>query len=548
MSSPGTTLRAPLLWLLLPLMAGLVLAERWPCPLGWLPWLGGLALLCALGAVGLSAHRPSLWASALVPAVLLGGYLGLRIRTPDLAPWAATPREVTVTVAIEQVFPPAPRRKTWSGLGRIVATDRLTTEVSGQRIYFSVIRKLSVLPVRSGHYVVRGVLQALPGDGDPRGFNRYLDALGVRLTLTRGQMLQEVRPPGGFQQFCAQTEDRLETILRRGLERHPELASVYLGMLLGEKAVLSAEQQNAFMRSGTFHIFSISGLHVGVIALAIQSMLALARVPKRAAVVVGLGVLWFYVQVTGASAPAERAFLMIAFMLAAQVFRLPGNALAALAAAALLTLLLDPRQLFSTGCQMSYGVVLALIVMGVPLHERWQAAWRPWRDLPPGNWRWWQRWTVATGRELMPALTATGVATLASTATSIGYFGLFSPGALVANLIVLPLSSLAIIAGFASLLIGLTGWVAGSVFFNLAAGVAIKAMDWLVVQGTELPGVYFRAEFKALWMAPVAHACVLGVMLIGAALRWPRRWGAFWWPVLAVALILFLGVKFAGGS
>ena len=39
------------------------------------------------------------------------------------------------------------------------------------------------------------------------------------------------------------------------------------------------------MRSGTFHIFSISGLHVGVIALALQFTWKFLRVPQRAAVV-----------------------------------------------------------------------------------------------------------------------------------------------------------------------------------------------------------------------------------------------------------------------
>ena len=177
--------------------------------------------------------------------------------------------------------------------------------------------------------------------------------------------------------------------------------SLYLGMLLGEKAVLSTEQQNAFMRSGTFHIFSISGLHVGVIALALQSLLRLVRVPRRPAVALSLLVLWLYVQITGAGTPAGRAFLMIAFLLAAQVFRLPGNGLAALSAAALVTLLSDPLQLFSTGFQMSYSVVVALVVMGVPLAEKWLAAWQPFSLLPKPNWRryhhalsWCGRWLL----------------------------------------------------------------------------------------------------------------------------------------------------------
>ena len=92
------------------------------------------------------------------------------------------------------------------------------------------------------------------------------------------------------------------------------------------------------MRSGTFHIFSISGLHVGVIATALHALFQILRVPRRAAVFVTVAVLWLYVQVTGAGTPALRAFLMIAFFLSARIFRLPGNSLAALTASALFTL------------------------------------------------------------------------------------------------------------------------------------------------------------------------------------------------------------------
>lgn len=69
-------------------------------------------------------------------------------------------------------------------------------------------------------------------------------------------------------------------------------------------------------------------------------------------------------------------------------------------------------------------------------------------------------------------------------------------------------------------------------------------MDWLVLHGTDLPGVFFRAQFAARWMAPAALIFLLLVMFTGASLRWPRRWGATWWPVLTVTLILFFGVKF----
>lgn len=543
-----TALRAPLLWLLLPFGAGIACADA-----AWAPALKvttGLAVLGTLVAL-IASRRESwrarvAWAAGLTIAGAAFGVAWMRWRSPEPFAWTMPPREVHVVLRVEQAFPPAPQRKTVNGIARILEADQpAATPLVGQRVYFSAIRRISVPPTASGEYRFVGVADAAPpADENGRGFSAYLATLGVRVQIIRGHLERETRPPTHFRRFCDIAQDRLGAILRRGLERHPEIVSLYLAMLLGEKAVLSTEQQNAFMRSGVFHIFSISGLHVGVIALAIQSALQLLRIPRRAAVVVGLMVLWLYVEITGGSAPAVRSFLMVAFLLASRVFRLPGNPLAALAAAALATLLLDPRQLFSTGFQMSYSVVTALIIMGLPLAERWQAAWKPWRDLPEVSWRRWQHWTRNRGREILGGLAITWAATLSSTPSSIGYFGLLSLGALVANLIIIPLSSLAIISGFLAIVCGLMHAAPLALVFNHAAALLILVMDWLVQRGTEFPGVYFNAEFRTGWLAPAGLVFVLGTMFVSASLRWRKNCGGYWVPVVAVALVIIFGVKF----
>lgn len=542
-----TALRAPLLWLLLPFGAGIAwadhaatLSDRMVVGLGLLG-----AALALVGSRGRSRAAHTSWGIGLAAAATGLGAGWLQWRAPAPLEWLGPPREVSVVLHVEQAFPPAPQRKTVNGIARVVAGDGPAAVLVGQRVYFSAIRRISVPPATSGDYRFTGVVDALPDDeGGRRDFNAYLATLGVRVRIARGHLREELRPPPAFRRFCDAAQGRLAAILQRGIERHPAVVSLYRAMLLGEKAALSEEQQSAFMRSGVFHIFSISGLHVGVIAMAIQSALQLLRVPRRAAIFAGLAVLWLYVEVTGGSVPAVRAFLMIAFLLGSRVFRLPGNPLAALAAAAATTLVLDPRQLFSTGFQMSYAVVTALLVMGVPLAERWQAAWTPWRDLPRPSWAAWQRWVDVGGCKLLGALAITWAATLASTPSSIGNFGLLSPGALVANLVIIPLSSLAIVAGFLAMLCGLAHVGALALLFNHAAAVLIVAMDWLVQKGTPVPGVYFTAEFRAPWMAPAALVFVLGTMFLGASGHWRRAAGGFWLPVGAVVLVLIFGVKF----
>lgn len=535
--------------MLVPLMAGLTAARLWPAPgfgLGPLVWLAGLAGIGAVWCAGRAGRLAWLaWATALWVSVGLGGFVLLQARHPALhLVESRPPREVTVTMRVLQAFPAADTARSLTGLAEITAAGEHDRELTGRRIYFSAIRRISVPPQRSGCYVIRGVIEPLPREPAGTGFNEYLANLGIRQRVTRAQIVSEASPPTAFQGFCARAQDRLEDILRHGLAEQPQTASLYLAMLLGDKAVLSVEQQNAFMRSGTFHIFSISGLHVGVVGMALYVLFNLLRVPRRPAVACSLAVLWLYVQITGASSPAVRAFLMIAFLFASEVFRLPGNALAALAAAALVTLLLDPLQLFSTGFQMSYTVVVALVVMGRPLGEKWLAAWRPFALLPKADWRWPHRATESGGRWFLGAAAGCWTAFLASAPSGVGYFSVFSPGSLIANLIIIPLSWLAISAGFVSLLAGLLGLLPVSGLCNAVAALTIRLMDWLLLHGIELPGVYFQAHFRSDRLAPASLVLMTAVLLAGAAGRWAPRHGGYWPPVGALVLLLILGVKF----
>ncbi len=549
MPSPATHLRAPLLWLLVPFMAGLVAAKLWPPPafgLGPLVWVAGLAAIAAGGlAFRTGPAAGLLWGFSLTLSGGLGGFILLQARQPalhlnDVRP----PREITLTLRIRQTFPLAPATRSLTGLAEITATGDHDRELIGRLIYYSAIRRISVPPQRSGRYVIRGIIEPLPREGAGVDFNDYLANLGIRQKLTRAHLMSEAVPPHRFQVFCSRAQERLEAILRHGLAEHPQTASLYLAMLLGEKAVLSGEQENAFMRSGTFHIFSISGLHVAVIAGALHLTFNLLRVPRRLTVVSSLVLLWFYVQITGASSPAVRAFLMIAFVLSSQVFRLPGNALAALAGAALVTLVLDPLQLFSTGFQMSYTVVVALVAMGRPLSEKWQAGWRPFARLPVVSWRWYHHWIDRRSRELVAAFAMCWTAFLASTPSGIGYFQLFSPGSLLANLVIIPLSFVTLWAGFVSLVAGLAGLLPVSALCNAIAALTIVVMDWLLQHGTGLPGVWFNARFRADWLAPVSLVMMTGVLLAGVAGRWAPRYGGYWPPAVATALLVILGVKF----
>lgn len=549
MSSPATRLRAPLLWLLFPLMGGIAAAKAWPFGSGHLLPLASFAMLLNLVSLWLAGCDSRLgrwgWRCCLCVAISIGGFVMLHLREPQLHQWEnVPPREITLTMQVQQVFAGTPQSRSLSGIGMVVTANDADRALAGRRIYFSALRRISVPPQRSGRYVFHGVIEPLPHETAETGFDDYLANLGIRQKLTRARIVSEVSPPNRLRQFCNRAEERFEKILAQGLQQHPEITSLYLAMLLGKKAGLSPDQQNAFMRSGTFHIFSISGLHVGVIAMALHSALRLMRIPRRSSALISLLLLWFYLEVTGMNAPALRAFLMSALILGGRIFRLPGNSLAALTLAALVTLLIEPLQLFSTGFQMSYSVVGALVVMGVPLTERVLSHWHPFAWLPRPNWKKFHHGITWVGRLALGSCAGGWVAFLASVPSGIGCFQLFSPGSLITNLIVLPLSSLAIVSGFLSLLTGLAGILSLSALFNSAAAMLILAMDWLTRHGTRFPGFYFEATFTQPWLVSVSVIAMISVMLACLAGGWSRRYAGYWPPVVLVMLLLIFGVKF----
>lgn len=539
--------RAPLLWLLLPFMGGLSAGKLLAAPSGF--WLAAAGLLI-LGAAVCAWRAPTLarwlWPLTLGLAVALAGIIYFHLRLARLADWdELPPREARLTLRITQVFSPADNGRRASGLAMVTDAGGHLRDLVGQRLYFSLfLAGGAEPPLRSSTIEAIGVLETLPRHAPGAGFASYLANAGMNFKLTRGRLLREAAPPSRYQRFCRGATGRLHAILGIGLEDQPALAAILRAMMLGQVQELSGDQKGLFMRSGTLHLFAISGLHVSVIALCLQTLLNFLRVPRLPAALMGLTVLWLYVDITGASPSAERAFLMCALIIAAFTLRRPGNVLSALAASALFTLLVGPMQLFSASFQMSYGIVAVLLLLGVPLAEAMLARWPLFTNLPEGSWRWHHRWRARAWRWFV-GLLGIGLATmLASMLTSVQYFRLFTPGALLANLILIPAASVVIGAGFASLLCGLPGFAAGSVLFNHAGALLLWLMDVFLRRATAVPGLFLAAHFRPEWLGPAGHAALLATCLAGSAWRWRRERGGFWPPFALVALLLIFGVDF----
>ncbi len=544
MTSRNLGHRAPLLWLVVPFIAGLTVGKLGD--FAPLPWLLAAALGCGLIAIAVCRRSPRGWGAALAASMILAGtasYTLHRARTAAWSTWAV--REARTVIKIDRVFSSSIQGRA-SGLATIVRTDDHLRELAGQHIYFSLtLRKGEAAPIRSAVLAMRGVLEIVPRDPPADSFEGYLAGAGVNFRLRRGQVLSVEQSANAYYRFCAAAAEKFGHTLTLGIgETYPRLAGLLRAMMLGETHELSTEQRTLFMQSGTMHLFAISGLNIGVIAGALLVILRWLRLPSWAQFAVSTTLLWLFVDITGASPSAIRAFVMATFVQGAFVLRRPANPIAALVASAFAVLLIAPLQVFSASFLMSYAIVAALFLLGGPLSEAWQERWKPWRDFPEVTWVWWQRATAKVWHAGAVAAAVGVASTLVGLLTGVQYFRLLTPGSLFTNILLIPTAGAATLGGFASLLCGLVGFVPGAIACNYVSAALMGLIELLVRLSVQVPGSSLAAKFSAAWIGPVSLAVLLAVMVAGYAGNWQRRATGWWAPFTVVAVVLIFGVNY----
>lgn len=262
--------------------------------------------------------------------------------------------------------------------------------------------------------------------------------------------------PGGGVVTGLPLEDRFEVwaraALARGLPVEDEPLRLSWAMALGWKTALTPAVTQPFLQTGTLHIFAISGLHVALIAEVLVQLLKLIRIPRRRCGWVVIPALWFYTLATGWQASAIRSTVMMTLIVWGWMMARPTDVLNSLGLAAVLILSADPQQLFQASFQLSF-LVVASLALGVGRVSPWIQDWTAGDPFLPDRLRpwWWHPWQVVA-RWFLGGLTTSGVAWLGSLALSVHLFHMITPVSLIANLAVVPLSSLALTCQLGSLL------------------------------------------------------------------------------------------------
>jgi competence protein ComEC len=352
--------------------------------------------------------------------------------------------------------------------------------------------------------------------------------------------------------------------LALGLPKEDEAQRLMWTLALDWKAPLTESVEEPFMRAGTFHVFAVDGLRIGLLAGIGIGLLRALRMPRAVCGLVVTPVIWFYAGLTGWPASAVRAAIMMSVVIGGWAANRPWDLANSLFAAALAILVWDPQQLFQAGFQLSFAVVLCIGLLALPMGRILRARLFPPDKFVPGAMQpAWRIWMDEARRRGIDMFAMSLAAFLGGLPLAAYYFHLCAPVGVPANMAVVPMTALALMSCMGSLLTG--GWCAGlAVLFNNCAWVLMKCIiaasawfarwpagNWYAAAPRPMTFVLYYAALLAVFTGWIFRARRRGPALAGLVLL-AALWGLDWKEQRGAARLDVLALRgaaavFAGG-
>ena len=345
-------------------------------------------------------------------------------------------------------------------------------------------------------------------------FTRYLQRQGIFSKLEAEYPSDcEVLSHGHgalTRELAMKAQHWIQARLALDLADAPEVSTLISSMVLGLVGDTPEEMKEMFQRTGTLHLFAVSGLNVAMLGTIVWFLLKPLRVPRKAAVVMIIPILIGYAFVTGLSASCVRATIMGALVLGTFLVERPPVVFNSLGAAALGILAWETNELFSAGFQFSFVLVATIVALSGRIQRRCEGFGLPDPFLPRVLWNRRQQTQAGISTSVAGAVGVTLAAWLGSLVFTAGYFHLFSPAAIVANLLAVPLA-------FAVLGLGLAATL--SALFSNGVAILFNNANWLCAQTllsvvqtfAALPGGHVYVELPRLAAPPECEITVLEV-------------------------------------
>jgi len=364
------------------------------------------------------------------------------------------------------------------------------------------------------------------GKDDPE-MSDYYRALGVWLGVfasSYGEDRFEVTPIRSLHPMRFVL--RMQRAIARSLDASysDPVAALLRGMLLGDESGLVWFTRQDFRQSGTSHIFSVSGLHMSLLAWSLFRFLRALKCPHRASALAAGAFVVLFMAITGFSAPCVRAGVMMLILLAGELFSRRADSLNSLGFAALVLMAVSPLSAGQLGLELSFGATLGLVLFQRRFAAPVKKLYAP---LPTA---------LRRCADFLAEGTSTTVSALALTAPILWMRlpGGLSLAALPANLVLVPLSAILMVMGGVSAL--LPEPLRGALAFVTEPVGRLTLQTARVIAG--LPAPVLRGSLETL---ALPLAICLAVAAIALYRRYRGRPIALRYTALACAMVMLLG-------
>ncbi len=366
-----------------------------------------------------------------------------------------------------------------------------------QAVYFS--RKDIYLTGYLGYPEFLTVLQRSPGYHPLKGI---FDLRDEWLCLIE----QNVKPwfPEWFTQLGA-TENQVMNLSK--------------ALLIGDRSGIDDDMKIDFQKTGLVHLLAISGMHFAIVAGMLSGIFRLFPFGYRVQAIGVIGSILLYSIITGGSASVVRSALTILLYMLGRILNRPVDVLNILAISAFILLIVDPRNLFDVGFQLTYSATLGIITLTSPLDS--MLRWISWR---------WLRQTIAVSL----------AAQLAVSPLSAYLFNRISGWGFLPFIPLAPVVSLGLITGLMGSLVAFFPFLSVLLLriHAISLGVIVIFADWV----SQWPGV------TAILPTPSIVSLSLFIISLGL-LAVSARYPVTRWISVVVFILVVVGEMLRmGGS
>lgn len=266
-------------------------------------------------------------------------------------------------------------------------------------------------------------------------------------------------------------------------------------LITGDKSGLSQELKQAYSFTGTAHVLAVSGLHVGIISAMLSLFLGFFE-NRKVKFIIFTVLIIVYIFITGVQPSVIRAGFMSACIYYVYVLERRIKAVNVLSFVVLFLIIFDPMIIYSPGFQMSVASVYGILLCYLPFQKALM------RLIGKSS---------AFQRYLASSLAVTFSASVVVTPIVAYYFSVYSIISPLTNLIIVPLTSLAMIYAFIALLLSVIYMPLG-IFFAFSADFLIELSNKITLFAMNLPYSYIKTD-NALILSILLSIIILYIFM-----------------------------------